>query len=80
MAVPLHGKRLEPALPHVPAAAMPPMMPPDMRGHHPLHPSPEVAVVARPEQQVKMVRHHAVPGHPHGDAPAPSPNNSTKAA
>ena len=66
----LDRKRLEPALPHVAArlSATLTMISPDVRRQQPLHVAAEIAIVAGPEDQVKMVGHEAEGEQPHVDA------------
>ena len=54
---PLHRERLEPPLPDVPAAAVATMIPPNVRGHQPLHPRRQVPVGPRPDHEVEVVGH-----------------------
>lgn len=68
VAVLLDGESLEAPLPDVAAAAVVAVIPPDMRGHQPLHPAAQVAVVVRPEHQVEMVGHQAQCEDAHGQA------------
>jgi hypothetical protein len=66
--VPLNGKCLEPTLPDVSAAAVVAMVSPDVAGEQPLHPAAEVAVLAGPQHEVKMVGHQAVAEDSHRHA------------
>jgi hypothetical protein len=72
--VPQHGqqvlvlldrKRLEASLPDMPASAVMPMIASHVAGEQPLHPAPQIAVLSRPDNQVKMIRHHAIAQHAH---------------
>ena len=56
----LSGKRLEPTLPDVTAGAITPQVATHVRGHQPVHPAAQVAVLAGPEGQVEVVGHEAV--------------------
>jgi hypothetical protein len=49
----LGGKRLEPALPDVAARAITPQVATHVRGHQPVHPAAQLAVLAGPEGQVE---------------------------
>jgi uncharacterized membrane protein len=53
----LDGKSLEAALPHMPAAVVMTMVSPHVRGEQPLHPAAQIAVAARPEDEMKVVVH-----------------------
>lgn len=43
-------------------------MPPEVRREQPLHVAAEIAVAARPEHKMKVVRHQTDVQQPHGDA------------
>ncbi len=60
MLVFLRGKGLEPALPNVTAGAMTPQVATHVRGHQPVHPAAQFAVLAGPEGKVEVVGHEAV--------------------
>jgi len=64
----LDGKSLETALPHVAAGAVMAMITPHVAGQQPLHEPAQVAVVVRPEHEVKMIRHQAEAHDPHRQA------------
>jgi hypothetical protein len=53
-------KGFETTLPYVAAGVIVAVMTPDVRGHQPLHPGAEVAIPARPEDQVEMVGNEAI--------------------
>ena len=59
------GERLETALPNVPAAAIVLVITSRMRIEHPVHPLAQIAESFRPDDEVKMVRHQAIPEYPH---------------
>lgn len=65
MLVLLNREGFEPTLPDVAACLVVLMIPPDMRRQQPLHPAAQVAILARPEHQMKVVRHQAIRQHPH---------------
>ncbi len=67
MFVALNGKRLEPTLPHMAARAVMPMVAPHVAGQEPLHPAAQVAALARPQHQVKMIGHQRVADDAHRD-------------
>jgi hypothetical protein len=68
MLVALRGECLESSLPHVPAAAVSPVVAPDVAGHKPLHPAAEVGIALRPEDEMEVVRHEGEPQNRHGEA------------
>jgi hypothetical protein len=59
MLVALDRKGLEAALPDMPAAVVVPMIAADVAGEQSLHPTAEVAVAVRPEDEMEMVGHEA---------------------
>jgi len=65
MRVLLDWERLEPALPDVSASAVVSMISSDVRRHHPLHPTTQVAVLSRPQHHVEVIGHQTVRKHPH---------------
>jgi len=56
----LDREGFETTLPYVTAGMIVAVMTPDVRGHQPLHPGAEVAIPARPEDQMEMVGHEAI--------------------
>src|SRR5262249_10244937 len=56
------------ALPDVAAGSSPAVMVADVAGEQPLHESAEVAIVAGPEDEMKVIGHEAEGGDAHGDA------------
>jgi hypothetical protein len=66
MLVLLDGKGIEPALPHMAARIVPPVIPSDMRRQQPVHPSTQVPIVMRPEHKVEMIRHETIRQESHG--------------
>jgi len=61
-------KRSKPSLPNVAGRMIMTMIPPHVRGHQPLHPDAQVAILARPKNEMKMIRHEAVRQQPHRQA------------
>ena len=61
----LDGERFESPLPDVAGGLVVLVVAADVCREQPLHPAGEIAVLARPEDQVKMVRHQAVTQEPH---------------
>ena len=66
----LDRKRFEPALPDVTAGPVTPQVAAHVRGHQPMHPAADIAVLARPEREVEMIGHQAVGEDAHRSANA----------
>src|SRR5438876_12446033 len=60
MIIILYRKRLESALPDMPAVLIVTEIAAHMGGEQPVHPSSQVAVTVGPQHQVKVVGHQAV--------------------
>ena len=50
----------------MPAAMVMTVVTADVSGHQPLHPPAEITVLVRPQNQVKMIGHQAMPDQSHG--------------
>ena len=68
MFVILDGERLEPPLPDMPRGSIVPMISADVRRHQPLHPSTQIAIAMRPQDQMEVVRHQAQTRYPQREA------------
>jgi hypothetical protein len=66
MIVVLNRKRLESSLPDVTDGLVAKPMPPHMRRHEPMHPTPERPIVLRSKHEVEVVRHQAIRQDVHG--------------
>lgn len=61
----LDGERFESPLPDVAGGLVMLVVAADVRGEQPLHPAGQIAVLARPEDQVKVIRHQTISEQPH---------------
>ena len=61
----LDGERFESPLPDVAGGLVVLVVAADVRREQPLHPAGQIAILARPEDQVKMIRHQAISEQPH---------------
>ena len=67
MLVVLHRERFEPTLPDVAGCFVSAAVSLHVRVQQSMHPNTEVAVLARPEDEMKVIRHEAEREYPHGD-------------
>ena len=65
MFVGFNRKGFEPALPDVTAAVVVTMVSPHVRGQEPLHPTTEIAIFARPKDEMKVIVHQYVAEQAH---------------
>ncbi len=66
----LNRERLESSLPYVAARMIVLVVTPHVRGHEPLHPLAQLAILPRPNNQVEVVRHQTVGQEAHVHAGA----------
>ena len=61
-------KGFEPPLPHMAARVVIGVIPSNVCGQQPLHPSTQIAISVRPEGQMNMIRHETVRQDTHRNA------------